>query len=330
MARLQTEPVSYGLQHWGCYDPSHAPHSVSPEGQIGMMEPAGGGWYFNGFFNFSVDDQPGNTYPLQALRVLDKGPRGSVEFVWDLPAAVVRVRFLVIPGQRPLYCSIAMSPKTDRVPVLKVRLVAYPSGYFNDGQRVATGPVRTLKTPSKTALDPAKETWLALYDEKYDAGVLGGSGGCGAAVLPQGVGQSSVELSSYPAVWELQSAPGATELRLAFWNGLGLKNAELVPCLKSECDAALKTLAALDFRPQRLQESFLAPLKAEYEKMLAETPDSQADRRQYEAALAKLTDLRQRATAPQPDLQAEEDYFKAADGLEQALWQLRMKWVFAD
>ena len=113
IATLWCEPMSYTLQHWACYHDSYAHGAVAVEGQIGMMSPGGGNWYHNGFFNFALDGEQGRNYAVKTIRALDSGERASCEFVWELPQAWVRVRFMAIPDQQPLFCSILQLPKTE-------------------------------------------------------------------------------------------------------------------------------------------------------------------------------------------------------------------------
>jgi len=330
------EPVSYGLQHWADYDPSHAPEAIALEGQIGMTQPGGAGWYGNGFFNFALDDQAGANCAVRAIRALDSGPRGSCEFLWELPQAWVRVRFVVVPGKLPLFCSISQVPKTEKVSRLKVRLVAYPSGYYQSGQRVGLTDHRSVKTPGRADLDPASESSLILYDDKYDLGVEGGIGGCAALAAPGYVGESKIDIGGYGCTWELTARPGGQELRFAFYNGLGRKNADLIPYLRGRFAGDLKDLAVLDFRPLRLQAAGLDSLKSEFGKLLAETKDADAEKAAFETALSHLDSLRPRVPSgpevrlDKVDLQAEDDFLKTLDDLDGLLWKLRMKWVFSD
>ncbi|MGD9518064.1 MAG: hypothetical protein AB7W28_00985 [Armatimonadota bacterium] len=330
VARLRSEPMSYELQHWACYHESHAPQAVALEGQIGMTVPSGANWYSNGFFNFALDDQEGRNFAVKAVRAIDSGERASCEFLWELPQAWVRVRFLVVPGRFPLFCAITQYPKGEQVPVLRLRLACYPGGYFRDGLRVARTPVRVVRVGERPELDPVKESSVMLYDEKYDLGVEGSEGGCGALVVADGVGRSSLDIGSYGCFWNLEAKPGIKELRLAFWDGLRMKNADLVPCLEAEFAAAAPYLVALDFNPLMFRESSVAGTLGELEKLIAETQDSAAEAEALRGLQARLAELRPRVTGATVDLEAEDEYLQALQQLDKLLWQLRMKWVFAD
>jgi len=342
IATLRCEPVSYTLQHWACYHESYPHGAVAIEGQIGMMSPGGGNWYTNGFFNFALDDQQGRDYPVKTIRALDSGERASCEFVWELPQAWVRVRFMTIPGQQPLFCSIVQLPKTEEIATLKVRLACYPSGYFHDGARVGLTAAQVIKSTSKGELDPEKEWWMILYDEHYDLGVSGGIGGAGAITEPELVGKSTVEIGAYGCFWNLEAKSGGKELRFAFWNGLKLKNAELAPTLKPKFEPTLTTLRGIDFRPLRFREEVVAQVSSEFEKLLVETQDAEAEETTFKTTLARaeettfkttlarLQELRPTVMGDQPNLEAEDEYLKLLDELDNTLWQLRMKWVFSD
>lgn len=330
IATLTCEPMSYTLQHWACYHESHAPQAIALEGQIGMMSPGGGNWYSNGFFNFALDAEQGRDYAIKSVRALDSGERASCEFVWELPQAWVRVRFMALPDHRPLLCSIVQVPKTEEIPTLRVRLSCYPSGYFKDGHRVGLTAATTVKSTGEADLDPEAEWWIILYDDKYDLGVQDGTGGCAAITAPELLGASRAEMTSYGCSWELQAQPGGKELRFAFWDGLKLKNAELVPALKPEFQPTLTTLREVDFRPLRLGEGVVTKLKAEFEKLLPEVNEAQEEEAAFRAGVVRLEQLRPRATGDEVDLAAEDEYLSALDELESLLWQLRMKWVFSD
>ena len=330
IAHLVSEPMSYTLQHWACYHESHAPEAIALEGQIGMMSPGGGNWYQNGFFNFSVGKHEGRNFAVRRIRELDSGERASCEFVWELPSAWVRVRFMVVPGELPLYCSIRQVPKTDQIEVLKVRLACYPSAYVKNGPRAAATSQRTVKALQKATLDPAKEHAVVLYDEQHDLGVGNGVGGCGGLALPEMVGISRLEMGGYGCFWEVAAKPDGRELRFAFWAGLRKRNAELIPYLTQAFPQAEQRLRALDFRAQRMSDELLTKLQTEFVAMCKETPDTQSDERQFAVMVQRARELQVRAVPGRIDVEAENAYLKEVDEIEKLLWQVRMKWVFAD
>ena len=293
-----------------------------------MTSPGGGNWYHNGFFNFSVDDDRSAMYPVAAIRPLDSGDRASCEFLWDMPKAWVRVRFMVVPGKQPLLCSITQMPKTAVVPKLRVRLVAYPSGYYGNGNRVIVTPTREVRTGTKTALDPATEWSWIMYDEKRDLGIEDSAGGAGGLTVPEFVGSMNLDVGSYGVSWNLEAKD--KELRFAFWGSQDVRNAVLVPKLQAQFAPTLADLKALDFTPLRLQPKGMADLQAEFDKLFRETPGSDRDRQAYAALLAQLQQLRPQISADQVNLQAETDYLATLDKLDQLLWKVRMDWVFAD
>jgi len=325
---LSSEPGSYGLQHWGCYDPGHAPYVVQPEGSIGMTSPGGGNWYHNGFFNFAVDGDSSCSFPLTAIRALDHGERASVELLWDMPQAWVRVRFLVVPGQRPLFCALTQYPKAGAAPKLSAHLVAYPAGYFKDGGRVIVTPTRTLKTGDKVDLDPATEWSWIMYDERRDWRVSGSVGGAGGLSVPELVGGLKLSVGAYGVTWDVQAK--GNELRFAFWGSQEVANADLPARLQPQFAPALANLRALDFTPLRLRAQGLAPLQAEFDKIFRETRDNDKDRATYAALVAQLRQLLAQAGGGQVNLQAENEALAALDKLERLLWKVRMDWIFAD
>ena len=328
LVQLNSDPGSYSLQHWGCYDPSHAPHAIQPEGTIGMASPGGGNWYSNGFFNFAVDRDQSRMYPVAAVRPLDTGARASAEFLWDMPKAWVRVRFMVVPGRAPLFCAITQMPKAGATPKLRVRLVAYPAGYFHDGNRAIVTPTRTLKTGAKADLDPAAEWSWIMHDEKRDFHVENSVGGAAGLTAPDLVGSLKLDVGAYGVSWELEAK--GNELRFAFWGSQELRNADLLAKLPPQFAPALADLQALDFTPLRLQPRGLAHLQAEFSKLFGETKGSEASRQTYETLLKQLDALRGQIGNAQVNLQAENDYLGVLDKLDGLLWKVRMDWIFAD
>lgn len=327
---LDCKPISYALQHWACYHKSHAPQAIALEGQIGMTAPNAANWYFNGFLDFFLDNVAGRNYAIKAVRALDNGPRASCEFVWELPPAWVRVRFMVVPGWAPLFCSVRQYPKGKEVPRLRVRLSCYPSGYFRDGARVAVTPKRTVQAGAKADLDPAAEWWVILYDKVYDLGVSGGVGGCGAALVPEGVATSRLTITSYGCFWEISAQQGERELRIALWDGLNKPNAELVAALKPQFAPAMDFLRRIDFTPLRLRPEAVHELKAQFWKYAAETPECDKEKKAFEQAMKRLEQLRARLGGGVDDVEAEQEMLKAIEAAEKLLWQVKMKWVFAD
>ena len=330
IAHLVSEPMSYTLQHWACYDESHAPQAIALEGQIGMMSPGGGNWYHNGFFNFSVGEHEGRDFAVQRIRALDSGERGLCEFLWELPNAWVRVRPMVIPGDEPLYCSIRQVPKGEETAPLKVRLACYPSCYAKDAPRIGLTAQRTVKASNTADLDPMKEPSVIFYDERHDLGVGNGVGGCGALALPELVAASHLDVGGYGCFWEVTAKPGGKELRFVFWAGLQRKNSDLAPYLRQRFPAGEAKLRDLDFTPQRMLPEHIARVRAEMEKILKETPNTDREAQKFANALERLAALRGGTLGQQVDMAAEDEYLKVVDEIEALLWEVRMKWVFAD
>ncbi len=329
IARLLCSPQSYTLQHWACYDKSHAPQAIALEGQIGLMAPDKANWYFNGFFNFSVGRLQGRNFAVKCIRALDSGPRASCEFVWELPNAWVRVRFLVVPGKEPLFCSIAQAPKGDPEP-LTVRLVCYPSAYVHRAPRVGLTARRAVNAPAKAALDPAAEPWVIFYDKRYDLGVSDGEGGCAAFASPRFVAASKLDVGHYGCVWTLTAKPGVKEMRFAFWEGLRRRNAELIPYLRGRFGPAAAELERLDFRPLRLQPAWLARTRKEFDVWRAKTPGAAAVATAFDARAARLQALLARLEKGGVDIAAEDEALRLASDMESLVWKIRMKWVLSD
>ncbi len=328
LVQLQAKACSYGLQHWGCYDASHAPYAIQQEGSIGMTSPGGGNWYRNGFFNFAIDDAQSRMYPVQAVRALDSGERASVEFLWDMPQAWARVQFMILADRLPLFCRIVQIPKTETVPKLRVRLVAYPAGYFHDGQRVIVTPTRQLKTGQQASLDPASEWAWIMYDERRDLGVEGSVGGAGGLTCPELVASIRLDVGSYGVAWEIEAKD--KELRFAFWGTQELPNAALVPKLQAQFAPTLAELRKLDFTPRRLQPQGLAQLQAELDRLFTEIKAPETERSSCAQLLAQAKQLQSQLSGETVNLAAEEQLLSVLDKLEQLLWKVRMDWIFAD
>jgi len=328
LVQLHSAACSYSLQHWGCYDASHAPYAIQQEGSIGMTSPGGGNWYHNGFFNFAIDDAQSRMYPVQAVRALDSGERASVEFLWDMPQAWARVQFMILPDRAPLFCRIRLIPKTEALPKLYVRLVAYPSGYFRNGQRVILTPVRRLETGQQAFLDPASEWAWIMYDERRDLGVEGSVGGAGGLTCPELVAGIRLDVGSYGVAWDIEAKD--KELRFAFWGTQELPNAALVPKLQAQFAPTREELRKLDFTPRRLQPQGLAQLQAELDRLFSEIKAPEIERSSYAQLLAQAKQLQSQLGGENVNLAAEEQLLSVLDKLEQLLWKVRMDWIFAD
>ena len=100
--------------------------------------------------------------------------------------------------------------------------------------------------------------------------------------------------------------------------------------MRPQFEPTLALLRDLDFRPLRLLASLVAGLSAEFDKLLPEIKEADAEKTAFGAIVARLEELRPRAAGDEVNLEAEDEYLKGLDELEKLLWQVRMKWVFSD
>jgi len=332
---LDSGPIRYTLKYSACVDPSHPDSRVFEEGYIGMPGPAACNWYHSGFMFISLNGQEVGSYPLVDMRVTETGDRGGFHMVWDTPDATMRLQFLLRPGANHLDSNLTWVPKPGKtVSAVALRLVCYPS-YFTSwnhrqGDRHLITPRLDEREPKTAELDPAQDTYLYYPDNIFDMAKGEGEGPCAMMFLPDRIvgdpqiKSGRVNIGGYAVTTQLQVAPEAKRVRLAFWDFAGKTNAEAAAYLKANAATVQQELAALDFRPEPVAKLDVPRLTAEATKTLAEAgEDAKPYRAKVEGFLQKVADLKPRADAG--DWKAEADLANVIGEYTTVMWKVRMQ-----
>ena len=95
---LNTGKVTYALRYTICHDPKAPTVGIPGEGYIGMPQPNDANWYSGGFFDLKLNGQSIGSTMAQTFVGRSTGDRGYVDYVFDDPQAVVRLRFVALAG----------------------------------------------------------------------------------------------------------------------------------------------------------------------------------------------------------------------------------------
>jgi len=334
---LDTGRVKYAVKYCSDIDPSLGEGRASPtEGYIGMPMPTPENWYHSGFLFVRLNGVDIGTYRVKAVRVVESGERGAVDFFWEAEPGLVRVRFLALPGDDKLLCEIAVQPMGE-LRSLDVLLRAYPS-YFTAWHKVRGR--RTLITAKRKAkegeMGPTKvefgpdENWLLLCDEVFDPARGEGRGPCAVLFLPEQVEGGAVELTDYPVAVMLRARPGVRVLRLCFWEFPDVPNEEALSRLRASSPGAAELLRKTSFVPRPLLE---AASKAREAKALLQRLPNWPRRGELSSLSQKLTEvaraLGEGERSGRPDLKAEEEAFSLLSEFEKLVWEAKFEELFA-
>jgi len=246
------DPSRYQVRYHAIVDPKAPDRLAFGEGYLGMPAPSSSNWYHGGFLFVRLNGQEVGHTPLHRACVAETGRRAIADFVWDAPAAVVRVRFAGQPGGDRLLCEIALEPKQP-VKSLRIGLRCYPSFFTawhkRDGNRQVLTPTATLKQGQRPTV-PAADHWFAVYyDTVFDVARGEGDGPCALLFDPAAVDKVRFDVGSYAVSTELACKPGTRRVRLAFWDLRGTANAAALASFRASAAKWLADLRGLDFTP---------------------------------------------------------------------------------
>jgi hypothetical protein len=314
---LDTGKKIYGLRYVAAIDQSLKGEALPGEGYIGMPRPTGANWYHGGFIDLVINGRSIGKTMLHSLTARSNGPRGTVDFVFDTPQAVVRVRFVARGGSDVLLCQARLEPKTE-IKSLTVMLRCYPAGFISQGgARRVMSAGREIAQGEKADLDLATESWLLYYDALADlhqvVGNQKGIGPCAGAWLPEQITAAQVSVGGYAVETRLTLKPDSRDLRFAFLDLAGTFNAAAQERLKAEGAALVTELRAFDFVDPALRGWSLAEKQAEVKDALAHLPENHEKRREYDQLITDLKPLLE-AFAAEGNIMAEA---RAADYIQQ-------------
>ena len=335
---LDTGRVRYAVKYCSDIDPSLGEGRAWPtEGYIGMPMPTSENWYHSGFLFVRFNGVDIGSYRVKAVRVVETGERGAVDFFWDAEPGLVRVRFLALPGDDKILCEVAIQPRGE-LRSFSLLLRAYPS-YFTAWHKVRGR--RTLITakrvahegkrgPTKVEIGP-DENWLLLCDEVFDPAKGKGRGPCAVLFLPEQISKGTVELTNYPVTVRLNVKRGVRAVRLALWEFPDTPNEEALSRLRASAPKAVELLRKISFLPRPLLDA--ASKVEEARALLRRLPGwpkagelSSLAGRLAEAARALEEGERKGA----PDLRLEDEALSSLSKFEKLLWEARFEELFAE
>lgn len=298
---LDTGKKIYGLRYVAAIDQSLQGEARPGEGYIGMPRPSAANWYHGGFFDLVINGRSIGRTMLHSLTARSNGPRGTLDFVFDTPQAVVRVRFVARGGSDVLLCQATLEPKTE-IKSLAVMVRCYPAGFISQGgARRALSAVREVAQGEQADLNPASESWLLYYDALADLHQVvnrqKGIGPCAGAWLPEQITAAQVSVGGYAVETRFTFKPDSRDLRFAFLDLAGAFNAAAQERLQAEGAALVTELRAFDFVDPALRGWSLAAKQAEVKDALAHLPENHERRREYDQLVADLKPLLEAITA---------------------------------
>lgn len=315
---LNTGRMAYGLRYVVSKDPKDPTRAIPGEGYIGMPRPADYNWYGGGFMDLKINGKTIGDRMVQVFGGRSLGDRGYVDYVFDDPQAIVRIRFVGLAGGDCLYTQILLEPKVE-IKQLSLALRCYPGGFVNGPSRHALTPTRDLPV-GRATLDLEQEWWLNFYDETRD-------GPCSVLWVPSQAEQVSANVGTYGSETAFTLKPMLRDFRFVFFDHTGLKNADVQADLKARAAGLLQELATFQFADSALLSWSLPQKQAETGKLLAQFPDDKALVAQYDQWSRQLeTQLKQvREGAAENRIVAEAEALKTIMAWDQSLPDLRLK-----
>lgn len=315
---LNTGRVAYGLRYVVSKDPKDVTRAIPGEGYIGMPKPADHNWYGGGFMDLKINGQTIGDRMVKVFGGRSLGDRGYVDYVFDDPQAVVRIRFVGLAGGDCLYAQVLLEPKVE-IKQLTLGLRCYPAGYVTGPTRHALTPTRDLPV-GRATLDPEQEWWLNFYDETRD-------GPCSVLWVPSQAEQAIANVGSYGSETAFTLKPVLRDFRFVFFDHTGHKNADVQADLKARASGLLQELATFQFADSALLSWSLPEKQAETRQLVAQFPDDKALVAQYEQWSQQLeTQLKLvREGAAENRIMAEADALKTIMAWDQSLPDLRLR-----
>jgi hypothetical protein len=301
---------------------------VIGEGYIGMPQPSGCNWYAGGFFDLVINGRTIGTTPAHSFLGRTTGDRGQIDYVFDTPQALVRVRFVGLSDADVLRCQALLEPKLP-ITSLRVNLRCYPSAFVSNAERHVLTPVRDLKQGERTELDPAREFWLLYYDPKIDAGqVLGNRTGVGPCAVLWPVGAARrvrFAVASYGITTTMDFDPARRDLRFVFMDCKGTKNREAITDWRARAAGLARELAEFRFADESIGTWPLEEKKKEVAEMLATMPRAGEVAKRYQEWARELKPLLERLRAGGPGtIEAEANAAELIRKWEEGIPQLKL------
>jgi len=282
---MDTAARTYALRYAVALDPNDTQAAIPGEGYIGMPEPSNQNWYAGGFFDVWLNGKSIGGTMIHSLTGRSSGPRGTVDFVFEAPQAVVRVRFVAKTGGDCVYAQVLLEPKQE-ITSVRVTTRCYPSAFSTDGHRHVQTAARDFAQGERAVLDVASEWWTLYYDRVYDAGYVGttrsGVGPCAMLWVPGQTEKVHFIVGSYGIETALDLQPAADDFRFVFFDYAGMKNDAAKADLEERAQTLLGELKTLAFTAPDLANWPLAQKQAEIQRVLASVPGDKKAADRYE------------------------------------------------
>jgi hypothetical protein len=331
---MDTGAQRYGLSYRVARDPKNPQAAIPGEGYIGMPQPVDCNWYAGGFFELQINGKSIGTTLIHSFTGRSSPGRGTVDFVFDAPQAVVRVRFVAQAGGDCLFAQALLEPKVEMKSV-RVALRCYPSAFVQDADRHVLTPLRDFKQGDRAKLDVSSESWALYYDRIYDAGYIGsahrGAGPCSALWVASQTEKANVAVGSYAVETTLDLKPALRDFRFVFFDHAGKKNDAAKADLQKRAPTLARELAAFAFTDPSVAQWPLAQKQAEVRRALASVPDDKETAIRYERWGRELAEQLKRLHSDTAGaIKAEADAARAIAQWEGGLADLKLKALLND
>jgi len=292
MIVMDTGVKEYGLRYVIARDDKRPGVAIPGEGYIGMPKPADCNWYAGGFFDLWINGKSIGSTPIHSLVGRSVGKRGCVDFVFDTPLSVVRIRFVTLAESDALYCQALLEPKAE-VASLRLLVRCYPSAYVSNSDRHVLTPTRDVPQGQRAELDLTEEWWLLYYDRIFDKGHISpsrtGVGPCSVLWPGSQADKVGFTVGVYGTDTAMELKPALRDFRFIFFDYKGVRNEAAMADLRQRADALLRELVAFPFVDEGVATWPLARKQQELARVLATMPDEQAMAR-YRAWVAELAE----------------------------------------
>jgi hypothetical protein len=268
---LDTGSKIYGLRYAVARDAKRPGVAIPGEGYLGMPRPSDCNWYAGGFFDLQLNGQSiGSTWAHSVTG--RSGPqRGTADFVFDAPQAVVRVRFVAQAGGDCLFAQALLEPK-QQIKSARIVVRCYPSAFVSDADRHVVTAVRDLRQGERAALDVAREWWTLYYDRIFDAGYVSPGhvavGPCAALWLPRQTEKAGFTVGNYGIDTKFDLQPAGRDFRFVFFDYAGQKNEAAQADLRQRATKLRQDLEQFAFTDPTLANWPLEKKQAEIRQVL--------------------------------------------------------------
>jgi hypothetical protein len=182
---------------------------------LGLPGPSQAGWYWQGFFMWTVDGEGLKDYPARFRVIHESGPDAMVEYAWDTPKAIASARFALTAGSDKLLFFGRYEPKGE-VKESKLRLMCYPATFEKPWNRRVTTAERSLESGGGVPLDLAREKWV-LFEDVTEGRPAAGSSGLLLGDT-SAFSQVTVDAGGYAEYANLTLAPGRRSFALGLYD----------------------------------------------------------------------------------------------------------------